>query len=268
MNYYTIPPPKELEGLVRFFWVFESGKLDEPYIYRSMADSCTELIFHYRGAFDELLEDGKTEPSFLSAVHGQTTKYSRYITNESFGIFGAYLYPFAVQQLLGLSAGALHNHKPDLQTALGKKGKYLEEQIMTATDNLTRCHILTSFLKKRFHQNNKIQHPTVTAIKHIIHSQKHDTIKELAHYFNLSERQFERKFKEYSGLSPKRFMRIVRFAKACDHYGDSHETSLTEIALNCGYYDQSHFIKDFKTFSGYEPSQFFGGNAEGIEWRE
>lgn len=268
MNYYTFPPSARLEGLVRFFWVFESGEMIEPYIYRSMADPCTELIFHYRGMFEELSECGQKSVSFLSGVHAQTSRYRRFVTNGSFGIFGAYLYPFAARRLLALSPGELTNHTPDLHSVLGRDGKELEEQIMLAPHNPARCRILTEFLENRLCRSSEITHPALSAITYIIHSKRQHAVRELADYFNLSERQFERKFKKYSGFTPKKFMRIVRFNKACNYYKDAARISLTKIAYECGYYDQSHFIKDFKIFSGYQPSEYFSGDAEGTEWRD
>ena len=83
----------------------------------------------------------------------------------------------------------------------------------------------------------------------------------------ISQRQLERTFKEYAGFSPKTFARILRFQSATNHYGTTKKT-LTEIALDCGYYDQSHFIHDFSQFSGYTPSEYFLGVPEGIEYRE
>jgi len=89
----------------------------------------------------------------------------------------------------------------------------------------------------------------------------------LANDYFLSERQFERQFRKFSGFSPKLFSRIVRFQSALTQYGNN-EKSLTEIALETGYYDQSHFIHDFKEFSGYHPKQYFSGNSGAIEWRD
>jgi AraC-like DNA-binding protein len=108
----------------------------------------------------------------------------------------------------------------------------------------------------------------VSAVKYTVHAKNLPKVRDLASHFNLSERQFERKFSEYAGMSPKRFMRIVRFENACNLYRNKLEKSLTEIAYECGYFDQSHFIRDFKTFSGYEPGQYFRGHAEGTEWRD
>lgn len=267
MKFHTYPPSKKLRGLVRFFWVFEGGRFDEPYIYRSMADPCCELIFHYKGHFDELSECGKRSESFSSGIHAQTHRYRRFITEEAFGIFGIYLYPFAARQLLGFSPTELSNRMPDLYSILGNTGKELEERIFLARNTIHRIQILTSFLEQQFHKCKKDEHSAIAAVRHVLQSGHNQTVRELADHFNLSERQFERKFKEYSGFNPKKYLRLVRFGEACNLLTESKKT-LSEIAQSCGYYDQSHFIKDFKAFSGYLPSDFFSGHAEGIEWRE
>lgn len=268
MNYYTISPSEKLQGLVRFFWVFESDEPKEPYIYRSMADPCCEFLFHYKGRFDELTGNGERSPSFLSGIHSQTQNYRRFITEEPFGIFGAYLYPFAAFRLLHLSPSELTNQMPDLHSALGKSGKQLEEKMFLATSNRERCRILTGFLEHQFLKHPLDSHPAISAVKFVIHSEERYTVQHLSEKFNLSERQFERKFREYSGFTPKKYMRLVRFGEACNHYAETNQKSMTEIAHQCGYYDQSHFIKEFKCFSGYHPGEYFSGNAEGIEWRE
>lgn len=267
MNYYTIPPSKKLEGLVRFFWVFECSRPQQSFIYRSMADSCTELIFHYKGTFDELLGGGSKKGSSPSGIHSQTLKHRRFLTDESFGIFGAYLYPYAAQSFFNLSPAELTDQMPDLHSALGKTGQELEEQMMLAADNSTRCRILSRFLESRLSASTSEAHPVLQAVQHVIHSKKQYRVPDLAKHFNLSERQFERKFREYSGFTPKLLMRITRFEFACKQFGSHGQKSLTDIAFECGYYDQSHFIRDFREFSGYDPGEFFSGRAEGTEWR-
>lgn len=268
MNYYTFPPSEKLRDLVRFFWVFESDDdLTDPYVYRSMADSCSELIFHYKGRYHEITKNGKKTPSFLSGIHSQTQEYHRFITDEPFGIFGAYLYPFAAFRLLNLSPSELTDETPSLTSALGNKGAELEERIFLAPDNRSRYQILTDFLEQQFSTYQAHSHPALSAVRFVIHSKQNYSVRQLAEHFNLSERQIERKFKEYSGFTPKKYMRLVRFSEACNQYERADQKTLTEIAHHCGYYDQSHFIKEFKSFSGYHPSDYFSGDAEGIEWR-
>ncbi|HEX2898290.1 MAG TPA: helix-turn-helix domain-containing protein [Bacteroidia bacterium] len=83
----------------------------------------------------------------------------------------------------------------------------------------------------------------------------------------ISMRQLERTFKDHAGFSPKTYARILRFQSTTKEYGNTHKT-LTDIALDCGYYDQAHFIHDFRQFSGYAPGDYFFGKPEGIEYRE
>lgn len=268
MKFYTFPPSEKLSRFVRFFWVFEGNECNDSYIYRSMADPCCELLFHYKGRFDELSETGERYDSFLSGIHSQTQKYRRFLTEEAFGIFGVYLYPFAANQLLNLSPAELANRTPDLSSALGQDGDELEERMFLARDNQCRYKILTHFLEQRLSTCQPESHPALAAVRYVIHSGQNHRVGELSKHFNLSERQFGRKFKEYSGFTPKKYLRIVRFSDACNHYAEADQKTLTEIAYHCGYYDQSHFIKDFKAFSGYHPSEYFSGKAEGIEWRD
>jgi len=267
MNYLTLTPPPELARFVRLFWILEADvKSEEPYIHRVMADGCAEMIFHYQTPFDEIFSDNKVETSFHSGVHGQSQHFRRFVVNQSFGIFGVYLYPYAIPLLFSIPSDELSNEMPDLPTLLGNEGRILEEKMMLAKNNDERIRIVSDFLKKRIAKNYCEEPAVFSTISYIIQSKGMTNVKELAEQSFLSTRQFERKFKTFSGFSPKLYTRIVRFQSALAMYGDS-ENSLTEIAYLCGYYDQSHFIHDFKEFSGQHPRFFFSGKAEGNEYR-
>jgi len=266
MRYFTIPPPLRLAPYVRFFWVLEADLNSQPYIHRSMADGCAELIFHYKGRFDEIAADESLEQSFTSGIHGQSKKFRRFITNQNFGILGVYLYPFALPLLFSMPASEFSGQMPDIETLLGADGVVLEEKIMLAADNFKRINILTDFLETRIGGNSRIQPGVFAAIQQLIQSNGVITVEKLASDTCLSSRQFKRKFKEFSGFSPKSYSRIIRFQHALSYYGDQTKT-LSDIAYCCGYYDQSHFIKDFKEFSGHHPYKYFKKNAEGSEWK-
>lgn len=265
VTYYTIPSPEHLANYVQFFWVLES---DTPYVHRQVADISPELIFHYRGRFDELTVKGSKTPSFLAGIHGQSGTISRFTINESFGIFGAYLYPYAIPALFGIPASELTGMMPDLETIWGTVGSRLEEKMITAPDNRKRVRILTHFLSEKLRSAVSGSPAIFRSIKYIMETRGTLKVRSVASKFCLSERQFERKFKLYAGFSPKLFSRITRFHAATKYYNAGAGKTLTQIAHDCGYYDQSHFIQDFKEFSGHLPGAFFSGNAEGTEWRE
>lgn len=268
MKYFTVQPPADLARYVRFFWVLEHDLSDsEPYYHRTMADGCAEMIFHIKGRFDEIGRDDKTEASFWSGVHGQSQYYRRFVIGQDFGIFGVYLYPYALPALFGIPAVELSNQMPDLHAFFGPVGAELEERVMLAPSHSERMHIVSGFLRDYIRKRERQEPAVFSVISSVIRSNGLARIPELAAQSFLSTRQFERKFLAFSGFSPKLFSRIIRFQSALNEYG-SKGKSLTEIAYECGYYDQSHFIHDFKAFSGEHPKTYFSGNAEGMGYRD
>ena len=269
ISYYTIPPSAMLAPYVRFFWVLE-GEIPngQTYTHRTMADGCVEMVFHYRGVFNELLENGREERSFSAGIDGPSRRFSRFAIHESFGIFGVYLFPFAVPRLFNIPASALSNQAVDLKSLLGQQVTALEERVMLAADNHHRARILVRFLEGCLHKLQTPEHTHVfAAIQEVIRTRGLVNIGSLAAQACLSTRQFERSFKQFAGFTPKLYSRIIRFQSALEAFGQQHK-SLTTIAYDCGYYDQSHFIHDFREFSGFHPGQYFSGGSEATAWRE
>ena len=264
MNYYTIQPAVQLADYVRFFWVLES---DHAYTHCSMADVCPEMLFHYNGRFNELLQNGKKEKSFTAGINGQTHTPRKFHIDKGFGIFGVYFYPHTIPLLLGIPATELSNQTPELTILLRSEGNQLEEQMAEASNTLARVKIIEDFILRKLTQHYKSPLPVFACIRSIIQQKGMIKVKQLASDYAVSERQFERQFLRYSGFNPKLFSRIVRFHAAMEQYGKEHKT-LTEIALEAGFYDQSHFIHDFKEFSGLNPKEYFSGNSGATAWRD
>jgi len=232
-----------------------------------MADGCAEIFFHYNGVFDELTTGDTIEKSIAAGISGPSQKFNRFSINKSFGMFGAYLYPFAIPKFFGLPANELSNLMTDFFSLFGNDGKYLEEKMMLANDNRQRAAILSSFLEKRLLKDIPGTPAVFSSIHEIIQRRGLVNIEKLANQHYLSTRQFERKFKQFSGFTPKLYSRIIRFQAAISQYGNLNK-SMTELAYDCGYYDQSHFIHDFKEFSGHHPKKYFSGKAEGTAWKD
>lgn len=267
MRYYTMAPPSSLSGYIKCFWVLEGQASDAlPYVHRAMADGCVELVFHYQGIFDELLSQGTRERSWTSGISGPSRYYRRFSIEQPFSIFGVYMYPFSVERFFKIPASAVCNSMPELYDLMGQEGKDLEEQVMLACNNATRFQLLTTFFEKKLQQLTDQPPGIFSSISYILQTRGQVNVDEMAQRSFLSVRQFERNFKQFAGFSPKLYTRIIRFQAAVQQYGN-RAISLTDIAYRCGYYDQSHFIHDFKEFSGHHPRNYFLGNAEGTEWR-
>lgn len=259
MKYSTFPPPANLSNYIRFFWVFEGSAFDaQPYIHRTPANVCPELIFHYHGAFHEVPSDETIQGSFQAGVHAQTDRFRRFIVKENFGIFGIYLYPYALPALFGIPADELTNELPDLSLLLSQSNADIVERVYMAADVQERIAIISDFFGRKI---TELRRPEMAiAVRSIIASNGNVRIGDLSERCCISVRQFERHFKTLTGFTPKTFARICRF-NAVIALTRKPEGPLTDVAYRFGYYDQSHFIQDFKQFSGYNPRSYFTGQA-------
>lgn len=96
--------------------------------------------------------------------------------------------------------------------------------------------------------------PLDKALHQLLQSNGNISITQVADDACLSLRQFERKCKERLGFSPKVYARLIRFSNAYRFFEKSENPNWSQIALCSGYYDQTHFIKDFKEFAGFTPT--------------
>lgn len=230
-----------------------------------MADGCVEMVFHYRSAFDEITPDELIESSPLASIQAQSTRFRRFVTNKNFGIFGAYLYPFSIPRLFGFPASDFTNISPDLASVFGSEGSILDERMCTAPTNEDRIAIVSEFLTAKLNARIRELPVIFRSIHTVLANKGMLAVEDLAAEHNVSKRQFERRFKDLAGLSPKLYSRVIRF-QAATQFKLTGTRDLTEIAYACGYYDQSHFINDFREFSGYTPKEYFWNAAEGTQY--
>lgn len=262
MIFNTYIPPKQLAGVVRYYWSLD-GKLSptEKYIHRTLANHCPELIFHYGGEFKEIVSGNKIEKTFRTGLHGQTNIIRRFTAENNCGIFGAMLEPYAIPILFNSSATEVKNQLIDLELLMGREGGEIAEQMILAKNNNHRIALMDHFLTKRLNAINSTE--IIFAVKNICSEMGNVNVRHIAKHACLSQRQFERNFKNLVGFTPKSFARLVRFKSLVDNYTKRGQT-LTEIAYDFGYYDQSHFIHDFKQFSGYNPKAYFHDGANEV----
>lgn len=257
MKYSTQKPPEALSDYVRFFWTLEAKVAPaEPFVHRALPDNCLELIFYCQGRFSISSSNGEEGNTFTSGVFGHAQKYRQFTTNSDFTLFGVYLYPHSFKMLFNLPANELTDAMVDCETLWGAEGRILEEKVMLASDNVRRVEIVSNFLLDRIKMTESRDFGFMFLVKKIITNNILMSIPSFVNDCNLSRRQLERKFREFSGFSPKDFFRLVRFKNVLKE-SEHRIKSLAQIAIDSGYYDQSHFTHEFKKYSGYNPREFF-----------
>lgn len=246
MSYTIFQPCQELKTFISHFWVadWDVQTQDTNSTYFVTANSLTEIAF------------GFTDNKLLfSSVQGQTDKHKQVPAGGFYQLFGVSLYSYAVPFLFHLPALELNNLFVSPETLLGNEGNTLTEKIALATTTQERINILTDYFKSQLKKQRLGDSLIANAVQHIKQHNGNLNIATLSGNFCLSQKQFERRFKANTGFNPKLYARIVRFETALNNR--ENYINLTEVAHANGYYDQAHFISDFKAFTGYSPNKFF-----------
>ncbi|MDA9555378.1 helix-turn-helix domain-containing protein [Pelobium sp.] len=266
MKYQTFKPKGLLKDYVKHFWVLEGeAGTDKPYIHHLFADTSPEMIFYFKGVFYEYDDQYQKDVIIKTGITGQSQQHRKLIAKCDFGVFGVYFYPNAMAKLFNIEAHELKNQLLELKELLGKAHDELEEKMILAANNESRLQIISSFLERKIVRQYQSFNPIALSIQQIKNANGLIGIDALAAQLSISTRQFERNFLSYSGLSPKVFTRIIRFQSALKKLNHIDQ-SLTQVAYEADYYDQAHFIKDFKTFTGLKPKEFLKYHQKNSLW--
>ena len=259
MDYQVYTPSRELQPFIKCFWSLDDKKQDEPVRQRVLPDGCMEMIFHYRDPYRQYFEDGSSIIQPRSFVFGQITKYIEIAPTGSSGIISARFLPEGLCPFINMPVIALENKAVPFAEIFAD-GTALEEQIIKANNNKERIKLIESFLLSKLIEPTTIDAITRSCVEVIFQSQGQIGVVELAGKMKINRRNMERKFITVIGMSPKQLARVARLQSTLKMLDQKKFASLTSLAYENGYYDQAHFIKDFKDFTGMSPKSFYADN--------
>jgi len=262
MNYQVYTPSSELQPFIKCFWSLEDEKQDEPVKQKVLPDGCMEMIFHYGDHYLQYFEDGSSIIQPKSFVFGQITKYIEIAPIGVSGIISARFLPDGISPFVNMPLTSLENKAVPITELFGEDGEKLEGQIINANDNYERIKLIETFLLSKLTEQRTIDAITKSCVNIIFQSQGQIGSAELADKMNINRRNMERKFTSVIGMSPKQLSKVARLQATLKMLEQKKFASLTEIAYENGYYDQAHFIKDFREFTGMSPKSFFADSLK------
>ena len=251
MNVETYLPADILKPFIKYFLIIESENGMENRILPA-----TSIVMAFRCKGKVMLEDGGIHSSLpVSGITGlqkapRFVSYSKkaatlLVLFEEGGAAAFFKEP--LHEIFGINV-PLDNliHRPKLIE--------MEERLAGAENNAQRVFLVEKFLLSELKeaQSDRL---ILSAVQRIKAANGNVRIKDLVKTLPVSLDPFEKRFRRLVGTSPKQFSAIVRFRNLIARH--SPEEDLTDAAHAAGYFDQAHFIKDFKSFTGQTPHDFF-----------
>lgn len=195
-------------------------------------------------------------------LYGQTIVPISLNVKGTFKLILLRLYPFAVRMLLGINPKKLNDDCFDLLQLPGIDTQSVVDQLRKTEDISDKLDGIVTYFNElvrlaSVNTDNSIK----LALNLIISTKGNTTLREVREQLYITERTFERRFSKEIGVTPKQFVSIIQFSSSINKLTEDDFCKLTDIGLDSGYADQSHFIRTFKKYTGKTPSNFLKSNS-------
>ena len=244
ISYIELPPAPQLQKFIYCYWNLKTTRpLHDIYNYRVVADGCIDIVFN-RNDHDE------------AHIMGYCNSFVMIDIAKEFNYFGIRFLPGMFPLLFNIDASELSNHYEHLSIVQPHLYNIIQQSGYECLFIQNLCNALNHYFINRI---NKIDKPfderLFCALESILESRGRINIEKDLKDSGISNRHLQRLFNFYIGDTPKSFCRIVRFQNLLMADPSIQSIKDEKSFYDFGYYDQNHFIKEFKLFYGKTPSK-------------
>lgn len=244
--YVEMLPDSQLQHYIYCYWQLKtSTPLQEAFTYRVVADGCIDIFF----------EVDKPADSF---VMGFCKQYTEFELDHTFHYVGVRFLPTMFPQLFKINAALLSNRTESLDTIAPVTAHFIAETFASDQPITLIKELLDAYFRKHIAQVDfDVDSRLYGAIATIM---RKSGVLNLERDIDsgISPRQLRRLFEYYIGDTAKTFSKVVRFQNILRAKPSIQSLRENKLFFDAGYYDQAHFIKEFKNFYGVTPSRAFG----------
>lgn len=246
-------PHPLLRNYIRYFWTFDHNTSPSDVIYlRIMADRFPKLILQDTGIKGGIIKPNQEcLPQYF--VSGIISKPLSFKIKGDYSHLGVSFTPDALRYIFNVKPNTLIDSFKDLSLLAPQN---LLQELGNTGCVKKKMSLLTHFFWERVKNASRSNHIAVLNILWNTKKYRHASVGDIAKSHGLSERSLERQFKELVGISPKKYLQLYRFEQTYKSLTVNAFESLSDVGYQNGFSDQSHFIRNFKQYSGILPTTY------------
>lgn len=250
MKYREYCPHILLTPYIEAYWTV-SGFVEKEEHHKILPDGCVDIIF----SLEETSHQSGLKSMFPNIVGTMTTYLEgSYLNNIS--LLGIRFKPAGFTAFTQIPIYEFTDQRIDLTSIESLFDEEFYYELPSKETAEKRIQEIDKYFLKRLKNIFKLDQQIVYAIELIRQTEGKLSLMTVASESCLSIRHFERRFKTAIGIAPKTFSKVVKFQHTLSYLKKNNHLSIISLAIDCGYYDQAHLIKDFKSLSGNPPSHF------------
>lgn len=254
----TYCPRFPLNQFVDYFFFYE-GHTPAHSVERFLPDGNVELIIDLHDS-PKYIYDNETLKEIQACHHvwasGVRTEPISIDSGREAAMIVVYFKKGLAYPFFPVPMNEMSNCVVDADLLWGNWFSSVRERILETTDPTRRFEILEEALLSEFAAQLRHDPCVAYAVKQIILQPDQISFSRMSREIGYSQKHFIALFKSRVGITPKAYLKIARFQKAILEIEQQRTVNWTTISSDCGFYDQSHFINDFRLFSGFTPEQY------------
>jgi len=256
MNTRLRKPCSLISDFVTWIWCFEGSRATRELL---LPIGTTELVVSLEDnpirVFTDI-NDTQGKRFGAAAVCGPQSRYFVLGPADHVSVVGAHFKPGGAFPFLGLPLNELNDQHVALEDLWGPYARSLRDQLLCAGGPEARMDVLEQALISRL-AKRPAYHPVVAyALNQFGAAPAVPRVKEVSTASGYSAKRFIQLFEYGVGLTPKRYCRVRRFQDVIARLTRGLRVEWADVAADCGYYDQSHLIHDFREMAGMTPAQY------------
>jgi AraC-like DNA-binding protein len=242
-------PAPELAFFVEHYWIVHWDRRGHaPRVQQTLPHPSVHIV----------VEEGRSR--LLGVMRGRFTR-----TLEGKGrVFGIKFKPGAFHPFFGKPVSELTDRSLHLTKVFGADGERLEETILSLENIERLIEVADDFIRARLPERDDTVELVQKIVEGILAEREITKVEEVVDRFGLSKRSLQRLFSRYVGVSPKWVIKRYRLHEAAERLARGEVTDWAQLALDLGYFDQPHFIRDFKAMVGRSPADYASQNMKPI----
>lgn len=216
------------------------------------------LLFELDGIPRNTFDNRSLNPiaTFTKAwVSGMQSGYITISAHDHSEMLVVQFKPAGAHPFFHIPISRLNDRIVPAEEVFGSEILNLRKNLVEDTSPDAKLRVMEDWLTQRFEKEKEPPEALLSALAKIQEESVSNLSKVVSEYPK-SQKHLINQFKKYVGLTPKVYQRILRFNEILQRINADERISWTEVAYKCGYSDQSHFIKEFKHFSGFNPQEF------------
>ncbi len=262
MFYKKYEPSHELKSFIHTYYLWEDLRDENPLIIESPPSAYGGIVFNFGDQYMAGVYDHQLEITPRIFFTGQATKS---YTLELFGrisMIGLVLKATTLYYLISEEQKSFLNKRMSLSDFIGNEIQALFDRLKSTINDENKISLLDTYFTEIIRSKGIARDRFDDSVDFIDAKFGNTTLNEVVEKFGFSSRYYQKLFIRRVGVSPKSYMRMRRMSHICHLLQTQKEINWQDIVFEGGYFDQSHFIKDFLDFIGRNPSIYFKENRE------